>query len=46
MKKTSLFPQVLDDEGNVVEVSDEKIDEEFGSAFGTVENDESENDKN
>lgn len=45
-EKDVLVPQVLDDEGNVVEVSDEKIDEEFGSAFGTVENDESENDKN
>lgn len=45
-EKDVVVPQVLDDEGNVVEVSDEKIDEEFGSAFGTVENDESENDKN
>lgn len=45
-EKDVVVPQVLDDEGNVVEVSDDKIDEEFGSAFGTVENDESENDKN
>ena len=45
-EKDVVVPQVLDDEGNVVEVSDENIDEEFGSAFGTVENDESENDKN
>lgn len=45
-EKDVVVPQVLDDEGNVVEVSDEKIDEEFGSAFGTVENDESENNKN
>ena len=45
-EKDVVVPQVLDDEGNVVEVSDEKIDEEFGSAFGTVENDESENGKN
>lgn len=45
-EKDVVVPQVLDDEGNVVEVSDEKIDEDFGSAFGTVENDESENDKN
>ena len=45
-EKDVVVPQVLDDEGNVVEVSDEKIDEEFGSAFGTVENGESENDKN
>lgn len=45
-EKDVVVPQVLDDEGNVVEVSDEKIDEEFGSAFGIVENDESENDKN
>lgn len=45
-EKDVVVPQVLDDEGNVVEVSDEKIDEEFGSAFGTVENDEPENDKN
>lgn len=45
-EKDVVVPQVLDDEGNVVEVSDEKIDEEFGSAFGTVEIDESENDKN
>lgn len=45
-EKDVVVPQVLDDEGNVVEVSDEKIDEEFGSAFGTVANDESENDKN
>lgn len=45
-EKDVVVPQVLDDEGNVVEVSDEKIDEEFGSAFGTVENDESENYKN
>ena len=45
-EKDVVVPQVLDDEGNVVEVSDEKIDEEFGSAFGTVENTESENDKN
>ena len=45
-EKDVVVPQVLDDEGNVVEVSDEKIDEEFGSAFGTVENYESENDKN
>lgn len=45
-EKDVVVPQVLDDEGNVVEVSDEKIDEEFGSAFGTVENDESKNDKN
>lgn len=44
-EKDVVVPQVLDDEGNVVKVSDEKIDEEFGSAFGTVENDESENDK-
>lgn len=45
-EKDVVVPQVLDDEGNVVEVSDENIDEEFGSAFGTVENDETENDKN
>lgn len=45
-EKDVVVPQVLDDEGNVVEVSDEKIDEEFGSAFGTVENNESENNKN
>lgn len=45
-EKDVVVPQVLDDEGNVAEVSDEKIDEEFGSAFGTVENDKSENDKN
>lgn len=45
-EKDVVVPQVLDDEGNVVEVSDEKIDEEFGSAFGNVENDETENDKN
>lgn len=45
-EKDVVVPQVLDDEGNVVEVSDEKIDEEFGSAFGTVEIGESENDKN
>lgn len=45
-EKDVVVPQALDDEGNVVEVSDEKIDEEFGSAFGTVENDETENDKN
>ena len=45
-EKDVVVPQMLDDEGNVVDVSDEKIDEEFGSAFGTVENDESENNKN
>ena len=45
-EKDVVVPKALDDEGKVVEVSDEKIDEEFGSAFGTVENDEPENDKN
>lgn len=39
-------PHVLDDEGNSVEISDASIDEEFGSAFGTIENDENENNNN
>ncbi len=39
-------PRVLDDEGNAVEVSDESIDEEFGSAFGTVETPEDYDNKN
>lgn len=39
-------PRVLDDEGNAVEVSDESIDEEFGSAFGTVETPEDDDNKN
>lgn len=39
-------PRVLDDEGNAVEVSDEKIDEEFGSAFGNVETPEDDDNKN